>query len=94
MFLILNKMHNTHTDVLGNILHMSSFVSECSLRYGMLLINQVKVRVFTAAFIFIYWYFCHWSSANCCGIGGNLYESNEFCLSNVTVNTLQIPSVL
>lgn len=80
--------------LVGNILHMSSFISECSLGYGMLLINQVKVRLFTTALIFIYWHLCHCSSVNCCGISGNLFESNEFCLSNVTASTLQIPSVL
>jgi hypothetical protein len=73
---MLNKIHNKYTDILGNILHMSSFVSECSLGYGMLLINQVKFRVFTIAFVFIYWCFSHWSPVNCCGIGGYLYESN------------------
>jgi len=94
IFLTLNKIHNTHTHVLGNILYMSSFVSECSLECSMLLINQVKGRFFTTAFISIYWYLCHRSPANCYGIGGNKLESNEFCLSNETASTLQIPSVL
>lgn len=83
-----------YTTPTRNILRMYSFVSECSLEYGTLLINQVKGRLFTTAFISIYWYLCHWSPANCYGIGGNRFESNEFCLSNVTASILQIPSVL